>query len=115
MALAYRETDGVCSPGEEVQASMSGSDLARQAEQLRSDLHDLIQRMKELTEEFDARSGRSQGVAQDAALIEVIDGLSDARLDLTTADRHLEAAVSHAERLDRRASEDAAGAGEQVS
>ncbi|MDT2007501.1 hypothetical protein FXW78_28835 [Rhodococcus opacus] len=89
---------------------MSGSDLARQTAQLRSDLHDLIQRMKELTEAFDARGRESQGVAEDAALIEVIDGLSDARLDLTTADRHLEAAVSHAERIDRRASDDNASA-----
>ncbi|MFE5703666.1 hypothetical protein [Rhodococcus koreensis] len=69
--------------------------LVERAAQLRSELHTLEDRIKDLTDAFDLLDRRTDR----AVVAEVIDGLSDARLDLSAADRHLEAVERTAERL----------------
>jgi len=48
-----------------------------------------------LTDAFDLLDSTTAGASRE----QVIDSLSDARLDLSTADRHLETAVRNAEKL----------------
>ncbi|SEB68666.1 hypothetical protein [Rhodococcus koreensis] len=74
---------------------MNVGDLITRAAQVRTDLHALEDRIKELTDDFDLLDHRTEG----ATVAEVIDSLSDARLDLNAADRHLETVVRTAERL----------------
>ncbi|MFE7422041.1 hypothetical protein [Rhodococcus sp. NPDC057529] len=74
---------------------MTIDDLRERVTQLRSDLHTLAERIKELTDAFDAYDHTTDTPSP----AEVIDSLSDARLDLNTADRHLETAMRHADRL----------------
>ncbi|AWK71917.1 hypothetical protein CBI38_10310 [Rhodococcus oxybenzonivorans] len=74
-------------------------DLVQSTARLRSDLNAFEQRIKDLTEAFDLLDRSLLTSSDESVVLEVIDNLSDARLDLTTADRHLEAAVRHVERL----------------
>jgi hypothetical protein len=70
-------------------------DLVERTGRLRFDLQALENRIKELTDAFDLLDSTGDGASRE----QVIDSLSDARLDLSTADRHLETAVRNAERL----------------
>ncbi|EME66833.1 hypothetical protein QYS60_02040 [Rhodococcus sp. GXMU-t2271] len=78
---------------------MSTPELARQASQLRADLHAFDRRIQELSEEFGRIDRHSHGDSAEAALLEILDLLADARLDLRSVDRHLETTVRHAESL----------------
>ncbi|MGX7729584.1 hypothetical protein ACWPOB_09950 [Rhodococcus sp. 2H158] len=75
------------------------NDLLRQVAELRTDLQALDRRVRSLAEAFDLVDPVPDDAAAEANLREVIDGLSDAHLDLSTADKHLEAVASHAARL----------------
>jgi t-SNARE complex subunit (syntaxin) len=70
-------------------------DLVERTARLRFDLQALENRIKELTDAFDLLDSTTEGASRE----QVIDSLSDARLDLSTADRHLETAVRNAEKL----------------
>ncbi|EID77488.1 hypothetical protein ACVH9Z_33425 [Rhodococcus opacus] len=74
---------------------MDVDDLVERTARLRFDLQALENRIKELTDAFDTLDRTTDGASKE----QVIDSLSDARLDLSTADRHLETAVRNAERL----------------
>ncbi|OLL20515.1 MULTISPECIES: hypothetical protein [unclassified Rhodococcus (in: high G+C Gram-positive bacteria)] len=75
------------------------NDLLRQVAELRTDLQALDRRVRSLAEAFDLVDPVSDDDAAEANLREVVDGLSDAHLDLSTADKHLETVASHAARL----------------
>ncbi|AKE88487.1 MULTISPECIES: hypothetical protein [Rhodococcus] len=75
------------------------NDLLRQVAELRTDLQALDRRVRSLAEAFDLVDPVPDDDAAEANLREVIDGLSDAHLDLSTADKHLETVASHAARL----------------
>ncbi|OUS97655.1 hypothetical protein [Rhodococcus sp. NCIMB 12038] len=74
---------------------MDVGDLVERTARLRADLQALEHRIKELTDAFDLLDSAADGASREG----VIDSLSDARLDLSTADRHLETAVRNAEKL----------------
>ncbi|ABG97059.1 MULTISPECIES: hypothetical protein [Rhodococcus] len=74
---------------------MDVDDLVERTARLRFDLQALENRIKELTDAFDLLDSTTEGASRE----QVIDSLSDARLDLSTADRHLETAVRNAEKL----------------
>ncbi|AII05791.1 MULTISPECIES: hypothetical protein [Rhodococcus] len=74
---------------------MNVEDLVKRTARLRTDLQALEDRIKELTDAFDLLDSTTTGASRE----QVIDSLSDARLDLSTADRHLETAVRNAEKL----------------
>ena len=74
---------------------MDAGDLVERTARLRADLQALEHRIKELTDAFDLLDSAADGASREG----VIDSLSDARLDLSTADRHLETAVRNAEKL----------------
>ncbi|MGX7730793.1 hypothetical protein G6038_13085 [Rhodococcus sp. 14C212] len=78
---------------------MSTPELARHASRLRADLHVFDRRIKELSDEFGRIDRHSHGDSAEAALLEILDLLADARLDLRSVDKHLETAVRHAENL----------------
>ncbi|ANZ26887.1 hypothetical protein RAJCM14343_0880 [Rhodococcus aetherivorans] len=75
------------------------NDLLRQVAELRTDLQALDRRVRSLAEAFDLVDPVPDDDAAEANLREVIDGLTDAHLDLSTADKHLETVASHAARL----------------
>ncbi|KDE14605.1 hypothetical protein QLG13_03820 [Rhodococcus aetherivorans] len=76
------------------------NDLLRQVAELRTDLQALDRRVRSLAEAFDLVDPvPDDDAAAEANLREVVDGLSDAHLDLSTADKHLETVASHAARL----------------
>ncbi|MBC2591939.1 hypothetical protein ACWDT5_16320 [Rhodococcus aetherivorans] len=75
------------------------NDLLRQVAELRTDLQALDRRVRSLAEAFDLVDPVPDDDAAEANLREVVDGLSDAHLDLSTADKHLETVASHAARL----------------
>ncbi|WP_342660436.1 hypothetical protein Rruber_00354 [Rhodococcus ruber] len=75
------------------------NDLLRQVAELRTDLRALDRRVRSLADAFDMVEPAADDDTGEANLREVIDSLSDAHLDLSTADKHLEAAASHAARL----------------
>ena len=75
------------------------NDLLRQVAELRTDLQALDRRVRSIAEAFDLVDPVPDDDAAEANLREVIDGLSDAHLDLSTADKHLETVASHAARL----------------
>jgi len=74
---------------------MNVEDLVKRTARLRTDLQALEDRIKELTDAFDLLDSTTAGASRE----QVIDSLSDARLDLSTADRHLETAVRNADKL----------------
>jgi len=74
---------------------VDAGDLVERTARLRADLQALEHRIKELTDAFDLLDSTGDGASREG----VIDSLSDARLDLSTADRHLETAVRNAEKL----------------
>ncbi|BAH53567.1 hypothetical protein [Rhodococcus opacus] len=74
---------------------MDVADLVDRTARLRAELQALERRIKELTDAFDLLDSTADGASREG----VIDSLSDARLDLSTADRHLETAVRNAEKL----------------
>ncbi|RQM36113.1 hypothetical protein [Rhodococcus ruber] len=75
------------------------NDLLRQVAELRTDLRALDRRVRSLADAFDMVETAADDDTGEANLREVIDSLSDAHLDLSTAAKHLEAVASHAARL----------------
>ncbi|NGP04799.1 hypothetical protein G6038_04715 [Rhodococcus sp. 14C212] len=75
------------------------NDLLRQVAELRTDLQALDRRVRFLADAFDLVDPVPDDAVAEANLREVIDGLSDAHLDLSTADKHLETVAAHAARL----------------